>query len=142
LFAIACSGTEPRAIGGTGGAGGSLPTVTELCERECVALHPAGELDYRATRSCLLCSACYDVCEADGVDLSMCPDELEAPNGCSAFHTTCSACVSGSCALKEGPTSASHSGLCAVQADNCSNNTACVAFTSCVSECVENTPDL
>lgn len=141
LIVMACSsGAEPvdddgEGLGGFGGA--KEPDVTALCEEQCAPLHPTGEVDYRASRSCLLCDACYSVCEAEGVDVSACAAP-PAVDGCSALSTTCAECVAGTCAQFQDPATTQFTGLCGVQGNTCANNIACVGMTNCVRGCVEN----
>ena len=140
---VACSGgadpVEDDASDFNGPGGGAAPDVTALCEQQCAPTYPSGEADYRATRSCLLCDACYVACKAEGVDLSVCPGD-PATDGCSATDMTCTACVTGACALAEIPGSGTHTGVCAAFGDTCSNNVECVGMTNCVNACVTNTP--
>lgn len=140
LLVVACSsGAEPvdddgDGLGGFGGA--KAPDVTKLCEEQCAPLHPTGDPDYRASRSCVLCDACYTVCSAEGVDVSACP-AAPMPDACSATAATCAECVAGACAQLQDPATTMFTGICAAQGDTCANNVDCVGMTNCVRGCVE-----
>lgn len=141
LFMACSGGADPVEDDGedfNGPGGGAKPDITALCEEQCIPTYPAGETDYRATRSCLLCDVCYNICDFEGVNLAFCPDALEAPQSCSGLHQSCDECVNGACALDVNANPAT--GLCAGQYATCQNNTDCVGLTNCVSSCVANTP--
>ncbi len=140
LWFMACSGGAQPIEDDGGSFGGGVerePDITARCEEQCAPLHSAGEADYRASRSCVLCDACYVVCENEGVDLSACPNE-PTTDGCSANHFTCAECVAGTCAQFQDPATTEWSGLCAAQGTTCFDNVECVALTNCVRSCVES----
>ena len=134
---MACSsGQEPvednnTTFPGPPGSGGKEPTPTEVCEEQCIPAHAAGETDYRAVQTCLLCDACHAVCLAEGVPLEC----SAGSNGCSPFFTTCAECTASDCALVQQPDT-SFFGICAGQATTCVANQECVSINNCVSSCV------
>ena len=107
------------------------PGPTTVCETECVPIHGAGEADYRALRSCLLCDACAEICESQ--DEGIC--EAANESGCSAEAADCQSCIGSPCAFEQLPNT-TFAGVCAETATVCAGNPACVALNNCVSTCV------
>ncbi len=135
--AASCSVSDT--LPGGGGSGNTGPDPTVACEEQCVPLHPAGEVDYRALRGCMLCSACADACK--GAAAGVCADTaLESASGCSAIAgQDCALCVDGACALSQNA-DLTFTGVCAPQAQVCAMNVACVQLNGCVADCVAMPP--
>ncbi|HZO16797.1 MAG TPA: hypothetical protein VFB62_26150 [Polyangiaceae bacterium] len=107
------------------------PGLTDTCEEQCEAMHPAGVTDYTNVRLCMVCWACGDRCKEDH-STSVCVDGVgQAPEGCSAQAPTCGECIASECAL-----TATFGGVCGPIASVCAANMECVLMNKCVSDCV------
>jgi len=133
VLIVSCSVSEKRDRDDDddGGSGGT--PIIVLCEEQCVADQPAGEIDYRAVRSCLLCGACAVACENDHGGVC---DDTATELGCSGQSSSCVQCINGECALKQNADT-TFAGACATQATTCAMNTPCVTLNNCVAICVE-----
>jgi hypothetical protein len=139
LAPAAVSGACSPTLGTTeGGDGGQLiitePGPTEICELQCVPVHPNGEFDYRALRGCLLCQACADICTDHSGE--QCGAGGAIDTGCSAQSFSCGDCVVGPCALTQN-VDTTFGGFCAQFGTNCSLNPECVLLNNCVVKCIE-----
>ena len=113
------------------GAGGP-PSAYDLCEQECVALHPAGQSEYQAFRRCLLCEACHDACASDAPS-DLCGGEAEL--GCSAAASSCDECVTSACAAEQ-LADTTFAGHCAASAGACAAEIVCVQLNNCITDCM------
>lgn len=139
VFTAAASCSVSDTLPGGGGSGNTGPDPTVVCEEQCLPLHPAGEVDYRALRACLLCSACADACKSAAA--AVCGDTaLESASACSEIAgQDCAACAAGACALSQLP-DLTFTGVCAPQAQLCAMNVGCVQLNGCVADCVTMPP--
>ena len=136
LLALACSPADTiRGSEATSGAGGTPVSVE--CDTHCNTQHPGGADLYASLRGCLLCGACFDVCNGE-VGPALCPDGgMELGSQCSMKSGSCDACINSACAVEQ-LSDTKWQGACAAEGQACSDNTECVNLNNCVVTCIQD----
>lgn len=125
-------GTRTTATSAGGSSGTSTGVGgTDACVAACESMWPGGLTNANLMADCVVCGACYDICDGGVGDVCASGSEL----GCSSSATSCQECVASVCAWDLDIPTMMTTGVCAAEAQGCIDNNDCLELLDCVSMC-------